>query len=87
MQNHEKNDCLNLWKARIMPKMRQSTIEKIEKVATMYAEDEDMTLYELTCKVRHNPALITRHLKTDIWFQVMQDYGYDKPKETKRKLK
>ena len=27
------------------------------------------------------------YLKTDIWLQVTQDHGYDKPKKTKRKIK
>ena len=66
-----------------MPKMRQSTIEKIEKVATMYAEDEDMTLYELTCKVRHNPALITTWKQTFgfRWRKIMATINLRKPNE------
>ena len=35
-----------------MPKMRQSTIEKVEKIATMYAEDEDMHLVSGDARLR-----------------------------------
>ena len=50
-------------------------------MATMYVQRPDCKLCEVAVAFGHDPAIITRWAKTEIWITVMREHGFTTAKK------